>query len=52
MITTISATELKNKLSEVLNSVYYNQTTVIVEKHGKPVARIIPIKRPNKLMIK
>lgn len=45
MINTISATELKNKLSEVLNSVYYNETVTVVEKHGKPIAEIVPIKK-------
>ena len=49
MITIISATELKNKLSEVLNSVYYNDTVTIVEKHGKPVARIVPEKRHRRV---
>lgn len=49
MINTISATELKNKLSDVLNLVYYNETVTIVEKHGKPVAKIVPVDRPNKM---
>lgn len=44
MINTISATKLKNKLAEVLNSAYYNKTVTIVEKHGKPIAEIIPIR--------
>lgn len=51
MITTISATELKNKLSEVLNSVYYNEDVTIVEKHGKPVARIMPIDQSKKVSL-
>lgn len=41
--TAISATELKNKLADVLNAVYYNKTTTVVKKHGKPVAKIVPI---------
>ncbi|MBI4036225.1 type II toxin-antitoxin system prevent-host-death family antitoxin [Candidatus Daviesbacteria bacterium] len=47
MINTISATELKNKLSAVLNSVYYNETVTIIEKHGKPIAEIVPVKKPK-----
>lgn len=52
MITTISATELKNRLSEVLNQVYYNRVTFMVKKHGKPLVKIIPIEHSDKLIIK
>lgn len=43
MTTIISATKLKSKISEVLNSVHYNKNIAIVERHGKPIAKIIPI---------
>lgn len=39
----ISATELKQKISEVLNNVYYMNHTTIIERHGKPLAKIVPI---------
>lgn len=44
MTKNISATELKNKVSEVLNLVYFDKATAIIERRGKPVARIVPIK--------
>lgn len=47
MVTTISATDLKNRLSEVLNLVYYNKAVIIVKKHNKPVAKIVPIDKPK-----
>ncbi|MBI2314793.1 type II toxin-antitoxin system Phd/YefM family antitoxin [Candidatus Daviesbacteria bacterium] len=49
---TISATELKNKLSEVLNSVYYSENVAVIEKHGKPIARIVPVEGSKKMMRK
>ena len=42
---TISATELKKNTSEVLNKVFYEKVTAIVERHGKPFAKIIPADR-------
>lgn len=39
----VSATELKRNVSEILNSVYYKKSVTIVEKFGKPIAKIIPI---------
>lgn len=38
----ISATELKNKTSEILNGVYYRGNTAVVERYGKPIAKIVP----------
>lgn len=52
MTTVISATELKNKVSEVLNTVYFNGIETIVEKYGKPIARIIPINDKARKMSK
>lgn len=42
MTNIISATELKNSVSEVLNSVYFSGNTTIVERYGKPIAKIVP----------
>lgn len=44
MTTIISATELKNKVSEVLNRIYYSGSEMIVEHYGKPMVKISPIK--------
>lgn len=54
MVNTISATELKNKVSEVLNEIYFTGNETIVEKHGKPLVKIIPIRKRkrNKAEIK
>lgn len=37
----IGTYELKTRLSEILNAVEHGQT-VIVTRHGKPIARIMP----------
>lgn len=44
MTTVISATELKNKISEVLNEVTFKGVVAVIERYGKPVAKITPIK--------
>lgn len=43
MSTVISATELKIKVSEVLNDVVFKGNTAVVERYGKPVAKIVPV---------
>lgn len=43
MITVISATELKNRVSEVLNEVAFNGDVAVIERYGKPIAKIVPI---------
>lgn len=42
MITTVSATELKNKVSDVLNEVAFKGNTAIIERHGKIIAKLVP----------
>lgn len=44
MTTVISATELKNRVSEVLNNVYFTGNETVIEKYGKPIVKIIPVK--------
>ena len=39
----ISATELSKRLSDVLNRVYYQRETLIVERGGKAVCQIAPV---------
>lgn len=38
----LTATELARKLSDVLNRVYYQRETVVVERGGKPVCQLTP----------
>ena len=45
---TISATELKKRVSEVLNTVRYEKREAVVERHGKPIARIVPVLKADK----
>lgn len=42
MTTVISATELKNRVSEILNEVAFKGNVAIIERYGKPIAKIVP----------
>jgi len=42
MTITISATQLKRQVSEIINLVYYQKKEVVVQRFGKPVIRIVP----------
>jgi prevent-host-death family protein len=44
----VSATELANKTSEILNKVRYEGVTAIVERHGEEIARLTPPSIPEK----
>lgn len=48
MTKTISAYKLRTNLGEVLNEVYYKGVNVIVERKGKPLARIVKLKETDK----
>lgn len=39
----ISASELKNNVSKVLNDVYFDKKTALIKRYGKTVAKIIPV---------
>lgn len=41
--TRISATTLDHELSEILNRVLYREESFIIERSGKPVARLEPV---------
>ena len=45
---TISATHLKNKIADVLNDVYFGRKTVIINRHGKPLVKIVPLEESAK----
>lgn len=41
----ISATDLKNNISDVLNHVYYERKETIIRRHNLPIAKIVPVER-------
>lgn len=47
MTTVISATELKNRVSEVLNEVAFKGSIAIIERYGKPVAKMAPVDKKS-----
>ena len=51
MTTVISATELKNRVSEVLNEVAFRGNIAVVERYGKPIAKIVPVPVDNNLRL-
>ncbi len=42
MKTVYSVTDARNELAEIINRVAYSGESVVVEKYGKPVVRIVP----------
>ena len=44
---TVSATELKNNVAEILNDVYFNGKITVIERYGKPIAEIVPAEKKN-----
>jgi len=46
LVRRLTATELARKLSDVLNRVYYQGETVVVERGGKPVCQLTPAPAP------
>ncbi|GEM_PF-2010304 len=44
----ISASNLKNHVSEILNDVYFGKKIAVIERYGKPIAKIVPIKEGEK----
>lgn len=47
-ITYLSSTDLKRKTAEILNLVRFGETIAVIERHGKPLVKILPIKE-NKI---
>lgn len=52
MITTISATELKNRVSEILNEVAFRGNIAVIKRYGKPIAKIVPAENLDKVLNK
>ncbi len=46
-IVNISATTLKNNVSNILNDVYFNKKTAIIKRYGEVIAKIVPIDKVN-----
>lgn len=46
----ISSTELKNKVSEILNNVAFKGNVAIIERYGKPIAKIVPVKDEKRVV--
>jgi prevent-host-death family protein len=44
-----SAFEFRNHLGEILNLVYYQKKEIVIEKMGKPVAKVIPYSKDASL---
>ncbi len=44
----ISASKLKSKVADVLNDVHYKKNIAIIERYGKPIAKIIPMDMSHK----
>ncbi len=44
----ISASELKNNVSNILNDVYFNKKTAVIKRYGEVIARIVPAEKENK----
>jgi prevent-host-death family protein len=52
MDTTITATELSKRLSDVLNRVYYRGECFTVARNGEPVAVLGPAGRPRHITLR
>ncbi|MBU2052184.1 MAG: type II toxin-antitoxin system prevent-host-death family antitoxin [Patescibacteria group bacterium] len=39
----LTATELKRKTAEIINEVVFARREAIIERYGRPVARIVPV---------
>lgn len=52
MTRSLSVAQLKAHLSEVLGEVQHSRSQIVIEKHGKPVAMLVPVgsERPTGLL--
>ena len=52
MTRSLSVAQLKAHLSEVLGEVQHTRAEIVIERHGKPVARLVPVagERPRGLL--
>ncbi|OGK15077.1 hypothetical protein A2690_02270 [Candidatus Roizmanbacteria bacterium RIFCSPHIGHO2_01_FULL_39_12b] len=47
-IVNVSASELKNNVSNVLNDVYFNKKTAVIKRYGEIIAKIVPVDKESK----
>lgn len=45
---TISASELKRNAASVLNDVYFREKVTFIERYGKVIAKIVPLREEPK----
>ena len=50
MSTTIAAGEFKAKCLKLLDEVAETRETIVITKHGRPVAQIVPMPQPGDLV--
>lgn len=43
MAKTLTSTRVRNELSEALNRVAYSGERIVLRRHGKPVAAMVPV---------
>lgn len=43
MNTTVTAMEARKRFGEILNSAFYRGISTVIERKGKPVAKVVPI---------
>lgn len=46
-IVNISASELKNNVSNILNDVYFNKKTAVIKRYGEIIAKIVPVDKTS-----
>lgn len=47
-IVSISASELKNNVSNILNDVYFNKKTAVIKRYGEIIAKIVPVDKEER----
>lgn len=43
MNTTVTAMEARKRFGEILNSAYYRGESTVIERKGKPIAKVVPV---------
>jgi len=46
-MTTVSATEFKAKCLHMMDDVRFSKTEITITKRGKPIAKLVPIKKKS-----
>lgn len=49
MMKTVTAYEARTRLGELLNLVYYRGDTIIIEKMGKPMGKLISARKKDEI---